>query len=274
MRIALVVAMLFLFCGVGICAESQPPTPSGLKSIQEKQASAKHSNQITNTEQNVRLVNPITVSILPGPDAETKTATQEKNEEKKTFNDRLIAWSTVFLALVTTALAIFTAFLWKSTNRLVGSAEDTAQRQLRAYINISGGRVLNIDDPQNRIFRLDIKNFGQTPAYEVSTVFKCIVREYPLDKNKPLDPVTDEEHKIFSVMGPTCEYRRDMIAPYNGEWVEPKIKDGSTAIYGFGEIRYRDAFGIQRVTEFRYMCQGDGIAQGGVAPCEEGNNAT
>jgi len=274
MRFATVIAILLLLCGVGICAELIPPTPSPLNNIQEKQTAAKHSNLITNTEQNVRFVNPIAVSILPAPNAETKAATQEKAEEKKAFNDRLIACSTVILALVTTALAIFTAFLWKATNKLVGSTKDTAERQLRAYINISHGKVLYINDPQNRIFQLDIKNFGQTPAYEVSTVFKCIVREYPLGKSNPLESVTSEEHQIFSVLGPTCEYRRDMIAPYNGEWVEPKIIDGSAAIYGFGEIRYRDAFGVQRVTEFRYMCQGEGITQGCVAPCEEGNNAT
>jgi len=268
MRIAPIVVLLLFICGVSAWADEPMRNPHN--SSEEKQTVPIQSKQITDAEMNLKPSN----RLHPAQDDNNNAVKQQKSEENKTPNDKLIAWSTVILALVTTALAVFTALLWKATNKLVESAKDTAVRQLRAYINISQGIVLNFDDPLNRIFRLDIKNLGQTPAYEVSTVFKCIVREFPLDKNKPLEKVSPEDHKIFSVMGPNCEYRRDMTVPYNGEWVEPKIKDGSTAIYGYGEIRYSDTFGIHRVTEFRYMCKGDGISIGGVAPCEEGNYST
>ena len=79
--------------------------------------------------------NPITVKILPSPDADTKAAKEEHYREEKASEDKWLTRSTVWLAFVTTPLAVFTALLWIATWRLVKGAEDTAKRQLRAYVD-------------------------------------------------------------------------------------------------------------------------------------------
>lgn len=52
------------------------------------------------------------------------------------------------------------------------------------------------------------------------------------------------------------------------------VQRGSGAIYAFGEIRYRDAFDVQRRTRFRHMCWGEGVPAGHMSPCPDGNEAT
>src|SRR5262245_19756779 len=47
------------------------------------------------------------------------------------------------LAAFTVILAVATIFLWIATRDLVREAEDTAKRQLRAYVFVSGSAVTN-----------------------------------------------------------------------------------------------------------------------------------
>lgn len=265
MRIIPVIIMLLVLCGAGICEESQ-------LSSKNKNTQPSNSRQTADNKEYKKPEKIISVKILPAPDADATAAKEEKKEQEKSNVDNIIAYSTLGLGIVTAVLAVFTGALWLATRKLVIDAKDTSKRQLRAYVNILQGKVFYPLEPANRTFRIDIKNFGQTPAHEVSIVYKCIIREFPL--TKPLEDITDEEHKFFSVMGPTCIYTRDILALGNAEWGESKLADGTAAIYCFGEVRYRDTFNDNRITEFRYMCQGEGIVQGGVAPCEEGNNAT
>ena len=61
-----------------------------------------------------------------------------------------------------------TGFLWWSTRKLVKGAEDTAIRQLRAYVSINIGHF-SIEAAKNYL-RIEylIKNMGQTPAEKLS----------------------------------------------------------------------------------------------------------
>jgi len=264
MRIALV--LIFLLCGVGAFAESQPPPENPL-------AQSNDINQTANNKIKPKLEKIISVKIIPAPDADAKAAKEEKKEQEKASTDKLIANSTFWLAVITGILAIFTGALWLATRKLVIDAKDTSKRQLRAYVNVLQGKVFYPHDPARRTFRIDIKNFGQTPAHTLSVVHKCVIREFPLDKSKPLE-VTESEHGYFSVLAPTCIYRQDIAAPVNAEWAETKLMKGTAAIYCYGEIKYRDAFNNDQTTKFRYMCRGEGLANGDVSPCEEGNYAT
>jgi len=230
--------------------------------------------EIAEHKENNKTENILYVKVLPAPGSDADTARQEKKEQEKSRIDNLIAYSTLGLGIITGILAIFTGALWLATRKLVIDTKDTSKRQLRAYVNVLQGKVFNPYDPPNRIFRIDIKNFGQTPAHDVSIVYQCIIREFPLDKTKPLNEITNLEHGFYSVLAPSCIYRQDILAPVNAEWVETKLADGTAAIYCFGEVKYRDAFNDNHITTFRYMCRGEGIANGDVSPCEDGSKAT
>jgi hypothetical protein len=61
---------------------------------------------------------PFTIKIAPAPDANEKAAKQEEYKKDKAEEDRRLTNATVWLAGVTTILAIFTGLLWLATYRL------------------------------------------------------------------------------------------------------------------------------------------------------------
>jgi hypothetical protein len=232
-------------------------------------------------------------------------AQYEKGE--KTFQKRIADFSTlldrrrvclgIFLhdneaaitALATIFIALFTLTLWQSTDRLWEASErqlthleGTAARQLRAYVFVSGAAVTNVAEgdgiPEAQVV---IKNFGQTPAYDLVNVTGFATDVYPPPKSIRLT-VSDEEFSkpiSKSDLGPT------LAETSTTDWKEKKrltqvekaaLAEGKTIIFVYGEIRYVDAFGRPQWTKYRYMMGGPvGVRSGGrLAPCEEGNNAT
>jgi hypothetical protein len=72
---------------------------------------------------------PISVSIVRSAEDERRLADGDHEELAKESNDKLVAYSTVALAVVTLALAIWTGLLWKATVRLGRDAKETSERQ-------------------------------------------------------------------------------------------------------------------------------------------------
>src|SRR5438067_13134509 len=66
--------------------------------------------------------NPVAVKVLPSPDAEAQAAKQEEYRKEKAKEDRWLTNATVAVAIVTAFLAIFTAYLWRTTSTLVRDA--------------------------------------------------------------------------------------------------------------------------------------------------------
>jgi hypothetical protein len=79
------------------------------------------------------------------------------------------------LVTVTFLLFAATLALWWSTRRLVKSGENTAKRQLRAYI-VATIKGCDVPETSDGIFtfHLAIKNTGQTPAHEGYLTFSTI----------------------------------------------------------------------------------------------------
>ena len=80
---------------------------------------------IAKAEERGTEASPLTIKILPAQDAAEKAAKEEEHRKEKAHEDSLLASATVWLALVTTALAVFTAFLWNATVKLVREAKRT-----------------------------------------------------------------------------------------------------------------------------------------------------
>jgi hypothetical protein len=86
------------------------------------------------------------------------------------------------IAAFTIVLAIATGFLYRATRDLVRGAEDTSERQLRAYLSVelSG---FNISRHEGRFFcepSYKISNTGQTPAYAVEQLIDLKIYPWPL----------------------------------------------------------------------------------------------
>jgi hypothetical protein len=72
---------------------------------------------------------PISVSIVRSVEDERRLTESDHAELARESNDKLVAYSTVALAVVTLSLAIWTGLLWKATVRLGRDAKETSERQ-------------------------------------------------------------------------------------------------------------------------------------------------
>jgi hypothetical protein len=149
--------------------------------------------------------------------------------------------------------------------------QDTARRQLRAYVLVSGAKVLNPADPTKRIFQLSIKNFGQTPAHDLKFWVGAGIKDYPLTEK--LDTPSEDMKRAVDVLAPGRLSIMEVPVATTA-WAELALANKAGAIYGHGQVTYLDAFNAERKTNFRMMCVSEQIAGGRVSPCEDGNSYT
>lgn len=212
------------------------------------------------------------------------------------------AWSvagTVLTAIATIVLVVVTALLWRVTDRSAKAAdvsaaaaqrsteiatqtatqtEDTAKRQLRAYI-VAHGAVLNCDAGgvvtpyvaagSRAIGTLEFTNTGLTPALNVRVCIQIGQRLLPLaPESFVLIPI---DHESKTVLGAGRSTRSDAVSP--GVVSVSSISNlatGAEAVYLFGEISYDDIFGEAHVTAFRLRNK-SGLYDGSMTFCNEGN---
>jgi hypothetical protein len=174
-----------------------------------------------------------------------------------TFGTMIIAAFTVFLALAT-------AFLYFATRSLVEGAEDTSQKQLRAYVGMhsmettvypfqAGGFAF--------IAHAELRNFGQTPAYDLT-----------VQSNAAIDvpeavPFNDLQGPVKAAGGSIAF--RDAGVHVNVGW--PISEQDKIALYErkkivffWGTARYRDAFDKWHHFTFRLISGSIAVGTGGV----------
>jgi hypothetical protein len=153
----------------------------------------------------------------------------------------------------------------------VRTMQDNGEKQLRAYVYpVAASRI--VDGIHAPLFRLQIKNSGQTPAYDCS--------RYAVEVFSSTFPLAPEGFNPVPGNPPS----KSPIPP--GEFVEivatahpltsqqqEQITLSRAAIYLYGKINYRDAFGHDRESTFRFVCVGDNFVRGLFAACDEGNTA-
>ena len=124
-----------------------------------------------------------------------------------------------------------------SATELVTSAE----RQLRAYVHVMEATILHANDEYQPNFRIEIKNYGQTPAYRVAddcTTSLALAGE-PSFK-------LIEERTNYSDLGPSQTHVTTMLISDNA-WttlIKPAIERG-VPFYVYGEVTYFEVFQIR-----------------------------
>jgi len=103
-----------------------------------------------------------------GSNGNNETNQAKRRPNKPNWVDK----GTLIVLLFTLGAACYAGYeadrLADGTDRLVASAGDTAKRQLRAYVGILPGDVENFGDVANQSFTFIRKNYGATPAYDVT----------------------------------------------------------------------------------------------------------
>src|SRR5665647_2600220 len=114
---------------------------------------------------------------------------KENNEDCTTHNMALVVlWQTAeafeehgeaVIALFTVILGISTWLLWQSTRDLVNGAEDTARRQLRAYVFVEPGDFDGLNPQTAAVGYFNVRNSGLTPAINVGYTVGFAVLDAP-----------------------------------------------------------------------------------------------
>jgi hypothetical protein len=147
---------------------------------------------------------------------------------------------------------------------------ESSERQLRAYVVAELGNIVNVANPlpvggnpapqtdarviypNGPVARIQIKNTGQTPAFEVRHWGDICIREYPLVSELPPKPpglIPVASNLGQGIISTKRFTRHSLLTPQQ----TTDLMKGIIAIYVYGEISYTDAFGIERHTQYRLM---------------------
>jgi hypothetical protein len=185
---------------------------------------------------------------------------------------RMMFYATAFGALV----AVIAAGLLLATLRL---ARTSSEKELRAYIMVMKGEVSwpaeNRRWPNCMTVQVDIQNCGSTPARKMTNWITTAMADGEPTFKKP-----DEKDRRRSVgvlapgQGNHFEFERTFSMEFADEIKE--LRDGRYSFYVWGEISYKDAFGVDRRTSFRYVMRKERIYDEGgkLSACVEGNDYT
>ena len=246
----------------------------------------------------------VIVSRSSTPPNQQEQSTDHNNEYANKEGNKALwdSWFPDSLSLYTLALVVFTAVLAfgglyqlraleraerisaeaanaakdaaKATRDSVKLAEDTAQRQLRAYVNVGKSQLDNFGFNQPPTITVELVNHGQTPAYKVRRKMRIFASAYPLATNPDLEPGSDE-----SILGPSGDVNMGPSALTVALSADQtaNIVAGNWAIYAIGIVKYIDAFSAERTTKFSLFYRGNGKFPGqngiALAHAEKGNEA-
>lgn len=182
------------------------------------------------------------------------------------------------LALFTALLFFATVRLYVATRNLVTGAEDTAKRQLRAYVGIDDIRIesTTAEDPKFRGRRhceraaaigfvhrdfivLNVKNFGQTPAYDVTCFSHLAWTRFP--QRLPDGYLYERDVDVVSTAPVRSTLSRYMLESAKTHATRTIIFDPRPIkaarrrrfnLYVYGRIYYRDIYNCWWRTKFCY----------------------
>jgi hypothetical protein len=157
-------------------------------------------------------------------------------------------WNTVlssFLVLITGALAFYTYHLWKATYQLAKGAEETAKKQLRAYVSvkeITPQKVAAADRSLVDNWRINIilANGGNTPTKNLLCGINWGVFDQPLPDDFEF-PDKPHSEPTIGLIGPNAvlysEYV-DIPTPL----IDSHVANGHKHVYIWGWVDYNDIF--------------------------------
>lgn len=292
MRIALVIAMLLLFCGVGVCAESQPPPPTPLKAVEKHESNSEHNKNNTKTEHQISTETmPSTVKVQSPVTNHPEANKTDEKHNNHTSPEWWLVYLTAALVFVTLGLAIYTARLWKATKNLASDAKDASARQAgemqeslriaEANAKATEKSVKSSQDSERPYLFVEISEYstmeltnglgvwcckytvinqGKTPA--ILTKLKCDVwyknGQPPTAIKKA---TTDSLPEGGYVIGSGKQRTFPAIAqPLEWNDIRRMEEDHRPGVFCYGRIEYKDIFGADHYTTFcwQFQCTEEG----------------
>jgi hypothetical protein len=137
-----------------------------------------------------------------------------------------------------------------ATRDSVKLAENTTQRQLRAYVSIIDAFIKLVDDDAAIETTIFLKNSGQTPGYKFRTTTRVEIGAPPT-KGSPYTDLIPAQSR--SIIGPGAIHNIGPIKIVFGPGELQAIRNGSRTIFVWGRADYVDAFGVERHFIFRAL---------------------
>jgi hypothetical protein len=198
----------------------------------------------------------------PAVHAEEKNNTITNYCKYGGYHKHKISWPSKITAVCTIAIAIITGFYTHyaakqaaQMEKAINIASDTAIRQLRAYVMVNRVGIESVISNSRPTVTVEFKNSGQTPAYDVLGWVSIGLAKFPLTYSIPgeINFPAIKGSKDVITNGGTTLLPATMEHTLTSEEVE-QLNTGSHAIYFIGKISYKDAFGIERFTKFKFFC--------------------
>jgi len=205
---------------------------------------------------------PLAVKIIPAPTSAAETAQAAQDRQDRAA---LHLWMIVLTGAVA-GLALFQLLVLLTT--LI-----TARRQLRAYVFVSRAEIVGLEVGAVPIVELDIKNTGQTPAYNLTHVWRCGLFSHPLTERLPL-PAQGETLAIAH-LGPGATVKVHRTAERQLIHGRVELSNRPRAFYVYGEISYKDAYQQRRFTRYVFFHEGPPrLGPGQLVAHQRGNDAS
>jgi hypothetical protein len=172
----------------------------------------------------------------------------------------LTAMASVFIALFTATLWYSTDKLWRVTNETLRHNEVTTRRELRAYISVEPRGVKRFVGTDLFVGHIAIRNVGRIPAKDISMF---VLTDYYLDGSQK-DFKIGEIYKSKTALPPRAEMVFGTAGVVDIKSIKPVIaSDRKSAsgwggyIFVYGKVTYTDEFQTDGWTEFchRYPCE-------------------
>jgi hypothetical protein len=167
----------------------------------------------------------------------------------------------------------------RQTERILAQMEDTAVRDLRAYVGVSRIK-LDISNMQTPEGLVEIQNFGKTPAYKVRHWTAIGIQPYPPNEGLPELPVTAKS-SVTTIFPQIKNLGHVALKKPLPQGITPGTRE--LTVYVYGRISYEDAFKNDRYSNFRFIFGGEeesvmykdekGKLWGAMRPDVEGNDA-
>ncbi|HUZ71929.1 MAG TPA: hypothetical protein VMU87_02990 [Stellaceae bacterium] len=147
----------------------------------------------------------------------------------------------------------------------------SARQRLRAYVLVETASRSGAHDYYPE-FEITLRNFGQTPAYDVEHWIEIWPAEAKPEVALPRHRRTVETSD--AALGPGGRFA--LVKRHEAAW-EPEqlaaFNSGTAALHVYGEIRYRDAFRKRRYTRIRAIYALDNFAAGALTIGAKGNES-
>jgi hypothetical protein len=169
-----------------------------------------------------------------------------------------VALYTLWLSVFTFVMATSTIGLWWATRRTLVHAQESSERQLRAYVFIGPSQIRPVAPGAWPVAVINFKNTGQTPAYKMEAIISDLIfDEFKVGANR-LTPIDRTQQRTNESIGPGQErfIQTDEMKLQITQDMFNKLVAGTHAIFVHGEIRYRDSFCHDRRTLFRLFTGG------------------